>query len=297
MKRTIAAIMALTALLLCSCAPKPEPLPPVTEQTESAVDQTEEPAAEETEAQPEEAPQPADAVAAGKAGFEHAPGVTPPSGFDISEFFKSRTDLLAFGADREDYCEKRFGSLCEEYGVKTVAGAFCRVTVKDIKTGFTDEENGGEANSGFKLYKATAELEIEKIEKAAGNVEESRIKEGGTVEVSTVYGFVYEGGGKSAGKTEIALPVPEAGSEYLVFIVDSFGENGYTRAFFITDKSNERDISEKFESFYKDVYPALEDAYNKAKEYLNGFLQGILSDPYTPEKFEEPTFEFRYPAT
>ena len=293
MKKTVAAITALIMLLLCSCALKNEPLQPADEQTGTAVGEAAETASAVTEEPTEEA-QPAEAVIADKAGFDYMPGATPQSGgFDISDFFKNQTDLFAFGADRENYFEKRFESLYEEYGAKTVAGALCRVTVKDVKTADGDDDNGDGANSAFKFYKATAVLEIEKIVKAAGAVDESSIKEGETVEAGTVYGFVYEGGEKTAGRAEISLPVPEAGSEYLAFIVDSFGENGYIYAFIVSAEPNEIEISEEYKDFYKDVYPALEDAFNKAKEYLNGFLRDFLSD----HEREEPTFEIFFPST
>ena len=299
MKKTVAAITALIMLLLCSCALKNEPLQPAIEQTEPAVSETAETAGTVTEEPTEEA-QPAESVKADRAGFDYTPGVIlPPSeGLDYQESSVTGAGLYGYGIRIDKYYEDWFEGQNKVSDTNPVAAAFCLVKVNGVKTDdVTDKMHEPDPSlSSFTYYESTAEVEIEKVMRATDNVSKSRIKEGETVDTTVLYKLAYDGDGKLISRINIDFPVIEIGSEYLVFMLDSFGENKYTLMLVMTVPINDSTINEDYLKYYTDNYPILENAYKLAKKYLNEFLHDLLSDPRMPEKFEEPTFELYYPA-
>ena len=299
MKRIIAAILAVLILSLCSCAYKNAEKDHAANQPDAAANETAAITENEPEAQPEKAAFPPDALIVDKAGFEFSPeaGLAESDPNGIRELFDSAVDRYGCSFNLEQYYNGKLDSLKEECDLSTVAGALCLVKVKSVTADESPEEEPDQsANFGFRFYETTAEVEIEKVMQSAGSVSESRIREGETLEARTVSRFVYEGDGILAGKIDISFPVTEVGAEYPAIIIDSFGEDEFTYVYVIKVPVSGAEFGEEYQKIYEDVYPSLEDAYNTAKEYLSGLLEGILSDPDLTEKFDGQVFGFSFPA-
>ena len=271
-------------------------VPPVDTAATAAQDEKSSAAEKETKPQPE-----TDAVDTDRTGFDYTPGVIlpPMGGYGMPEDSWSGIDQYGDPIRYEKYYENWFEGQNEDSDTKTVSGAFCLVKVNGVKTVDVTakmHELDPTLNPEFTYYETTAEIEIEKVMRATDNVSKSRIKEGEIIDTDVLFQFVYEGDGKLIiNGISICFPVIEIGSEYIVYLLNSFGESKSTLMLVITVPINDAVIDEDYLKYYADNYPIGENAYKLNIKYLNEFLYDYLSDPRMPERFEDPIFETYYP--
>ena len=292
-----AAVLAvlLIALPVISKTSSPSMLPTETAAT-AAQGEKSSAAEKETEPQPE-----TDAADTDRTGFDYTPGVIlpPMGGYGIPEDSWSGIDQYGYPIRYEKYYENWFEGQNEDSDTKTAAGAFCLVKVNGVKTDDATSkmrELDPTLNPDFTYYETTAEIEIEKVMRATDNVAKSRIKEGEIIDTDVLSQFVYDGDGKLIiNGINVYFPVIEIGSEYIVYLLNSFGENKNSLMLVITVPINDAVIDEDYLKYYADNYPIGENAYKLNIKYLNEFLYDYLSDPRMPERFEDPIFETYYP--
>ena len=292
-----AAVLAvlMIALPVISKTSSPSILPPETAAT-AAQNEKSSAAEKETGPQPE-----TDAADTDRTGFDYTPGVIlpPVKGSGIQGGSGDSMDRYGYPFRYDKYYDRHwFEPQNKDSDTKTVAGAFCLVKVNGVKTVDATakmHELDPTLNPEFTYYETTAEIEIEKVMRATDNVSKSRIKEGETIDTRVMFQFVYDGDGKLINNISISFPVIEIGSEYIVYLLNSFGESKSTLMLVITVPINDAVIDEDYLKYYADNYPIGENAYKLNIKYLNEFLYDYLSDPRMPERFEDPIFETYYP--